>query len=70
MFFFFSDDDKDKGLRDFDIHPNYGTMKFCYTADEFERFKSLVEYNVRDNIKKIDDSIQSVINLRSKMNVE
>lgn len=68
-FFFFSDDDKDKDQTDFDIHPNYGTMKFCYTAEEFDRFKSLVEFNVAQNIEKIVDSIQSVIDRRSKMNV-
>ncbi|CAC5367679.1 PLA2G4 [Mytilus coruscus] len=64
---FVKDDDKEKSQTDFEIHHNYGTMKFGYTDDEFDRFKSLVEYNVTNNKEKIVDSIQSAINRRSNV---
>ncbi|VDI26880.1 leucine-rich repeat and coiled-coil domain-containing protein 1 [Mytilus galloprovincialis] len=41
------------GQQDFDILPKYSTRKFGYSNEEFDKLKSLVEYNVYNNKKKI-----------------
>lgn len=61
-------DSKYLNQQNFDILPMYSTIKFGYSNEEFDKLKSLVEYNVYNNKEKIVECIQKVIK-RKKFNI-
>ncbi|CAG2198331.1 CPLA2 [Mytilus edulis] len=52
---------KDYPARNFRIFPDYGTFRFYYAKEEFDRLKLLVRHNIIENRQKIIDCLNKKI---------